>query len=319
MPANVDSMVYVGEKPWHGLGDQVEKGATIEDILVRGGLDWTVDVAPVKYRVKDGEKWVWKSSDTSRVLYREDTGEQLDIVGPEYKPAQNHQVVEFFREYLEAGEMWIETAGSLNGGRQVWFLAKMDESFTLPGEDKVEGYVWLANPHQYAKGIPIKFTSIRVVCQNTYQRAMAGGGGVKLWHTRSITPEVLQEAKRRLGIARDQFDAYAHDAYTLSQLELDQDQAVRLLSPVFGGDPDKPLMEQPRRLKRVVTLWEGEGFGSTMPSAMGTAWGLFNGVTQYVDHEWGRSVNARMTNAWLGTGDVMKRKAMSTLLGAATK
>lgn len=318
MPAKVDTMAYVGERPWHGLGNEVPKDANVDEVLVKAGLDWEVDTADVQYRIKDAEgKWTWRRDPSSRVLYRVDTGEKLDVVGPEYTPMQNTQVFEFFREYVDQGQAWIETAGSLDGGRYVWALAKMDESFTLPGEDKVEGYVFLANPHQYAKGIPIKFTSIRVVCWNTYTRAIAGGGGVKLWHTKEITKEVLDEAKRRLGIAREQLDAFAQDAYNLTRFELTQRDAIKLLVPVFGGDEDKPLIDQPRRTKRVISLWEGEGAGSTLQSAQGTAWGLFNGVTQYVDHEWGRTTNNRIAHAWLGGGEVVKRKALQGLLKAS--
>ena len=64
--------------------------------------------------------------------------------------------------------MEMHTAGSLKGGQQVWALAKIKESFDVFGkEDTVESYLLFSNPHQYGKSIDIRFTPIRVVCNNT--------------------------------------------------------------------------------------------------------------------------------------------------------
>jgi phage/plasmid-like protein (TIGR03299 family) len=311
MPANVETMAYAGQTPWHGMGNAIKKGAPVEDVLVDAGLAWPVEIAHVEYSF-DGRRHTDRSH---QVMFRGDTGEVFDVVGPDYTPFQNDQVLDFFREYVEAGEMWIETAGSLNNGRDIWALAKMDESFNLAGKDKVEGYVFLMNPHRYGKGAVAKFTSVRVVCWNTFQMALRGGGdSIRLWHNREFNAEMREEAKQKLGIARDQMEAFKKNAVKLTRIELTPQQVIDVAAKVMRGSPGKPREEQNRRTERVIELYEGAGLGAKLGSAEGTAWGLLNAVTQYIDHEYGRTQNNRLTYSWIHGGAGVKQRAMEELL-----
>lgn len=325
---NIESLAYnVAEgTPWHGLGNPVEDGATVEQMLKAGGLDWEVLTAPVRYYLPgsniDGVKVAPKqmTDDQHFVLFRADTGAVLDIVGRGYVPTQNAEILEFFREYVEAGDMRLDTVGALDGGRRVWAQAIMDRAFELPGGDVVEGRVLLANPHIYGKGMVAKFCATRVVCQNTWTQALSEGsaGEVKLWHNRAFDEATRQEAKRRLGIARERMDAFEEVANRLTELSLDPDVVARLAARVFGVDEDRPLEKQTPTVKRIVALWEGEGMGADLPSAKGTAWGAFSAFTQYQDWEYGRSQDRRMQVAWFGRGELIKRRALeelSALLG----
>ena len=314
------AMAYVGPPPWHELGEQVKKGASVQEMRRKGQLDWRVRLSQVKFDAITGDKQVEQIDNWWRVMYRSDTRAVLDIVGPEYVPFQNEEVLAFFQEYVEAGEMYLETVGSLNGGRQVWALANMEDSFDLRGKDKVEGRILLMNPHQYGKGALIKFTPIRVVCWNTLMMAIGGGGdSLKLWHTSEFNKERQDEAKRRLGLARDRFQGFKHDAKTLSLVELTHEDALKILAKVMKSDTKKPLEEQPRTVQRIFELYSGVGYGSQLASAKDTAWGLLNAVTQYYDHEYGRSVNSRIQNSWFGSGDQRKRGMFVELLQLATE
>ena len=42
MSANVETMFYVREKPWHGLGVEVKEAPTSNDALIYAGLNWSV-------------------------------------------------------------------------------------------------------------------------------------------------------------------------------------------------------------------------------------------------------------------------------------
>lgn len=319
MPANVETMAYhKAEVPWHGLGNPVGDRTGVDEMLTAAKLDWEVALASVQFRHLDAAGKRRQATDEKHnVLYRADTLDVLDVVGPRYVPFQNREVLEFFREYVEAGDMRLETAGSLNGGQHIWALAKMDEAFeVLVPDDRVEGYVLLMNPHLYGKSAVVKFTGVRVVCYNTLTAALGDGrGSLKLWHTREFNDDLREEAKRRLGIAREQLEAYRRDAELLATLDLTDEQAVRVAASVMGGDPTDPdYDEQPRATRRVLDLYAGAGKGSQLVSAKGTAWGLFNAVTQYVDHEYGWSPNNRLTYAWLGSGETRKRKTLTALL-----
>lgn len=324
MPANVETMAYAGETPWRGLGHPVDEATTVDEMLVAAELDWPVETARVSFNLKDPEtgRWTSRTDEKHNVLYRATDGQVLDVVGPRYVPFQNEQILEFFREYVEAGEMHLETAGSLDDGRTIWALAKMDEAFTVQvPDDRVEGYVLLVNPHQYGKSAEVKFTGVRVVCWNTLTAALREGGrksSLRLWHTREFNETLRNEAKRRLGIAREQLEAYQRDAELLASLDVSDETALRVIATVMRGDPDQPEPEhQNRRTLRVFDLFKGEGLGSHLSSAEGTAWGVFNAVTQYQDHEYGRSRENRLKNAWLGGGERVKQRTLDELLALA--
>lgn len=320
MSANVESMAYVGEVPWHGLGNKVEAGQSVEKMLKAAGLDWEVATAKARWDYQDADgKKRQRTSDQIHVLYRTDTGEDLSMVGPRYEPYQNHEVLDFFREYLEHGDATIETAGSLNGGQYIWALADLNSSYDVgsaKSPDQVQGKVLLMNPHQYGKACVAKLTEVRVVCWNTLTSALKDGKeGIRLWHNAKFTTERQNEAKRRLGIAREQLEAAELEARQLTKTELDEPVAIRIAAEVMGGDTKTLEYEvQNRRTRRVLDLYNGEGMGAKMRTANGTAWGLLNAVTQYMDHEYGRSTNNRLANSWLGGGESVKRRAKELLL-----
>lgn len=324
MSANVESMAYAGKVPWHGLGEAVKPGIGADEMLVAAGLDWEVGTAKAKWEYKDattgGRKH--RTSEKIRILYRKDTGADLSMVGPRYTPFQNREVLKFFSEYVEHGDAVIETAGSLNDGKYIWALADLGAGYdvgTVKRPDVVQGKVLLMNPHAYGQAAVLKMTEVRVVCWNTLTASLKDGAEtIRLWHNTAFSDERQADAKRRLGIAREQLEAAEREAISLAGCRLTEKAAVRVAASVMRGDPSTPDYEaQNRRTRRVLDLYNGEGMGSDLPSAKGTAWGLLNAVTQYLDHEYGRSANNRLANSWLGAGERVKRNTKRELLAIA--
>ena len=119
MPANVETMFYVREAPWHGLGVRVESALNSEDALVMSGLNWNVLQKPIMTTAGNpipGYKANIRSTDDSA----------LGIVSDKYKVVQNEDAFQFTDDLLGAGVTY-ETAGALQGGRKVWMLAKMPQ------------------------------------------------------------------------------------------------------------------------------------------------------------------------------------------------
>lgn len=309
-------MAYVLEegKTWHGLGVAIPKGVSAREVGKAAGILWPVERTPVMF-----EKKGQVETDLShQVIYRGDTGSVLDITGKGYIPHQNEEVLEFFQEYVDAGSMFIDTAGSLQGGKYIWVQAKINEGFDLGGGDQVHGRVLLMNPHQYGKGMIGKVVMTRVVCWNTVQMALGEGGrSVKIPHIKAFDKARRDEAKRNLGIAAERVDAFKADAKKLAKLRLDDEKALDLLVDVLKGKKDQPLEQQGRTVTRVFELYKGAGLGATLKTAQDTGWGLLNALTQYIDHEYGRTADARVTNSWLGQGDIQKRGLMAALLQEA--
>ena len=154
----VETMAYAGETPWHGLGVRVSNDLTPVQMMDKAGLNWGVEKVDSFIRVGDQE-----IKTGQQALIRTSDNKVLTNVGQDWNPVQNSEAFEFFSEYVLAGDMEMHTAGSLKGGRMVWALAKVKESFDILGGDQVDSYLLFSNPHEYGKSIDVRFTPIRVV------------------------------------------------------------------------------------------------------------------------------------------------------------
>ena len=192
MPANVETMFYVREKPWHGLGVEVQEAPTSADALIYAGLDWEViqkDVYTENGSLISGYKVNLRSTDN----------EALGIVSDRYKVVQNEDAFQFTDDLLGAGVTY-ETAGALQGGRKVWMLARMPHRYIIAG-DEIAPYLVVMNSHDGSSGIKVAMTPIRVVCQNTLNLAL--NSAKRIWttkHTENVMSRV-HEAEETLGLA----------------------------------------------------------------------------------------------------------------------
>jgi phage/plasmid-like protein (TIGR03299 family) len=114
------AMAYVGDVPWHGLGQRLDPDQPIDTWVKAAGLGWNLERRPVLYE-SNGRQMVMDDRD---VLARSDTGEGLSVVSSGYKIVQPREVLEFFRDLVALRGYKLETAGALAGGRKIWALAQ---------------------------------------------------------------------------------------------------------------------------------------------------------------------------------------------------
>lgn len=321
MSHEVETMAWAHSVPWHGLGNQVEGSVTVDEMLVAAGLDW---------EVKKHECWTEingkKVAVGRKALVRQSDGKILSITGDNWKPFQNREALEFFREYTEAGGATLETAGSLRGGKVVWGLARVATGFTINGHDHVKGYILLVSPHEVGQAITVRTTSVRVVCANTL--AMAGGvkGADAEYRQSHVRAFDAAAAKETVELVKEQIAAMKLEAEALQSLKMSEYDTVRLLAEFFQPmDPEKAavaneeertnlLINDPslRNSQLEGVLWATQKAPGATP---GNGWGVLNGVTYWADHMAGRSADARMFNSWLGnTGNqkvAVKEKLLS--------
>jgi phage/plasmid-like protein (TIGR03299 family) len=300
----VAQMAYAGEKPWHGLGVEVSNDLTPEQMMKKAGLDWTVEkvdsfIELNGNRIPTGQQSLVRSSDNKI----------LTNVGGDWNPVQNSEAFEFFSEYVLAGDMEMNTAGSLKGGSNVFALAKVKESFTILGEDQVDSYLLFSNPHQYGKAIDIRFTPIRVVCNNTLTFSLQSSSKnfVKLNHRSQFNPEQVKET---LGIAHEKFAKYKEMAEFLSSRKFSVESLIAFYDDVFPythktaqAKTLEDLSKTARRAYEALETQPGAQFGE------GTWWQALNSVTYLTDHELGRNADTRMQSAWFGVNQARKIKA----------
>lgn len=315
----IESMAYTNEVPWHGIGEHIGDAPTVDKMLKAASLDWSVDKQPLFHEVIKKGKHINEPVEGYFGLIRSSDNKCLDVVGKTYRPVQNKDAFEFFKEFVEAGDAKMETAGSLRGGRYVWGLANLQESFTLAGGDKVKGYLLVASPHEGGKAMVIKFTTVRVVCNNTLTLALRHGGNeFRMAHRVEFDDVIRKKAKEVLGIAREQMDEFEQTARKLKAMKMSREDAIEVLANVY--QPQGKLKElvgdfevnAAPNLKRVMDILE------YAPGAdPKTGWGVLNAVTYFADHVASRTADKRLTNAWFGKTANHKEIVLNDLLRRA--
>ncbi len=313
----VESMAYVGAQPWHRLGQSLSPHQPIEVWQKEAGMDWQIKETPVLYSPETPYLQALESSQDHKVLYRSDTLTPLSVVSNRYKVVQPHEVLEFYRDLVEAGGFELETAGVLKGGRKLWALAKTGQETMVRGHDRVKAYLLLATSCDGTLCTTAQFTSVRVVCNNTLHVAVGDTkGAVKVPHSRKFDP---QDVKNTLGLGLSHWESFISNIRQLAEQPINKFEAMNYLVSVLG-DTDVPLNAQTsgRTIQKVFNLYNGEAVGSHLPAAKGTCWGLLNSITEYVDHHRrARSDDYRTDSAWFGQGALIKERAFHEALKLA--
>lgn len=312
MAHNVETMAYAGEVPWHGLGVPVSNDLTPNQMMKKAGLDWTVE--QIDSYVQVGDKRVPTGM---KALVRSSDNKVLTNIGQVWNPVQNEDAFNFFSEYVLKGDMEMHTAGSLKGGQLVWALAKVKESFDLFGGDTVESYLLFSNPHKYGFSIDVRFTPIRVVCNNTLSLSLEAKAerSVKVGHRTEFNAD---EVKKALGIASAKLSQYKEMAEFLGSKRYNIDNLIEYYNTVFPRTADKRVQNQELSVetlsKNAKAAFDAIELQPGAKYAEGSWWQAFNSVTYVTDHVQGRNADNRLYSSWFGGNQVRKRDALKTAL-----
>lgn len=305
MSHEVETMAYAGEVPWHGLGHEVPADLSPQQMMEAAELDWSVEKQTLV--TLEGAEVPEK-----KALVRSSDNKVLDIVGKNWNPVQNIEAFEFFDDFVRSGDMQMHTAGSLKGGQIVWGLAKVNDSFELFGGDKVDSYLLFTNPHRFGQSIDVRFTPIRVVCNNTLTLSLnqESQNVVKLNHKKQFDAE---EVKRMLGVAEFKMNQYKEMAQFLGNKQFKLDNVREYFNELFPTyskkESDELVISRPgQRLEELLNSQPGANY------AQGSWWSAFNAVTFYTDHERGNDSDARLQSAWYGQSKNLKIKALEKAL-----
>lgn len=306
------SMAYVGETPWHGLGKRVPADVSPEQMLTASGLDWTVEKMPLFFNDTGGPVLT-----QARALIRSTDRKVLTVISENWNPVQNIEAFQFFDDFVKAGDMQMHTAGSLREGKMVWAMAQIKDSFEVFGGDKVEGFLLFSNPHEFGRSIDIRFTPVRVVCNNTLTLALNSTNqhAVKVNHRAKFNGD---QVKMTLGIAKERLEEYKEQALFLGQKKYQKETLTEYFNRVFPSytkDESKKL--DLRKLPVGRQAEEAMATIHTQPGARfaeGSWWQAFNTVTYMVDHKLGRSQDSRLSSAWYGTNRAKKEHALELAL-----
>lgn len=303
--AGKTAMAYVGDKPWHGLGQELSIDADIATWKQEAGMNWEIKTSSISYQTEDEES---KRYPEKRVLYRGDTGTPLSIVSNEYNIVQPGEVLDFFDDLVALQGMKLHTAGVLFGGRRFWALADTGRAADVLGNDRIKGMLLLTTSCDGSLATTAQFTSVRVVCNNTLKMSLESGEKSSISHRSEFNPSVLKD---RLGVFDKSWESFREKIGDLSKAKVSDKFAKEFIFDVFAKDTKSPE-DQPRTTEKSVSevmRRYRDGMGTN--SAYGTLWGVLNSITEHIDHSKGRSrsSDSALWSTWYGNGANTKDKA----------
>lgn len=305
----VETMFYVRQVPWHGLGNRLESAPTIGEAIVASGLDWNVDLCDLFTATG--------KSVPARATVRESDGSILGVVGPRYQPLQNSAAFDWFQPFIDAGEVSLHTAGSLHCGAKVWVLAELNRNRSeVVAGDEVAKFLLLSNSHDGTTAIRVGFTPIRVVCANTLAAAHCATASklLRVRHTRRHQFN-LERIRDVVNTANAEFEATAEQYRLLASRDICQADVRRYVKTLLGveGTLDADL---PTRTANIVAdiIGRMDDPRQTMPGVSGTWWAAYNAYNEYLNYARGRTSDNRMDSLWFGTGANDNRKALDLAL-----
>jgi phage/plasmid-like protein (TIGR03299 family) len=293
-------MDITNQTPWHEVGVDVEANFSSREMLYKAKLDWEVSKIPSQRPKSYG----------------------------------NQETMRFFKGFFEAGKANIETIGSLDGARILWGLARLNQDFTLTGEDKVKGYLLLASRNESREKIEIQFIAIREHCHNMLPIASKAKPHIKNIFRRSFNstfpflnqkPQTFNDDMNKkvagmVTLGREAISSFAADAQKLANKKIATPISWHYMFDVF----------QPETLKKISTVGEKEvselaekntklaigtlaQVSEQQPYEM-TAWSLLNAVTYIIDHRLGSNQDSRLRQAWFGSNAKLKIRALELAL-----
>ncbi len=332
-----------GGVPWHTLGQAMPESADMAQWSAACGFDWGIKRLPVEYRSPvTGE--ILRMEDRY-VLARSDTGEAISVMSDRYKVVQPQQVLGFFSDVCQSQGWSMETAGVLKGGAQYWAMAKCGMDASVSGNDRHELYTLLATSADGSLATIAQGTSVRVVCANTLAMAMRSvkGQAVRVKHNTAFDAKAIQ---RELGMVdfEGSWSDFIQTMRTLQQVPISRHEATEFFSNLLRPPKDRKAEQEDLHADSFSALLSGKvkagAYAPTVekqsdrairglaeletsyyraPGACpGTAYGVLQGVTHYLDHERGADSN-RLSSAWFGQGAGLKEQALNLLLDKAAR
>lgn len=339
-----DQMFYVKmserDIPWHGLGNALTAAPTIQEAIIASGTNWEAEL--VATLIMDGNNVV--DVPNCFAVRRMDTRQVIGVVGSRYQIYPNSVMWEFIKKFQEQSGIELETAGTLRNGATTWVLAKTKNSrLKYLSGDVVEEYFLFRNSFDGTTPIQVMFTMIRVVCNNTLTMAIRGARNLfNVRHTANAE-EQIKQVQKALGLQHMYINEADKIIQELIKKTVSATETVDILNEKIFPMPTKIIQtvgadNQPvhtlkdatqhaitartNKINRVLELVE-TGAGTDIPGVRGSLWGIYNAITEYVDHDKTiksakrrNALEGKFENAFFGTGATFKADALDLLLAA---
>lgn len=275
MAANVESMFYTREKPWHGLGTKVEEAPTSTDALRLAGLDWQVIQEPIY--TDTGERISGYKANV-----RDSDRKVLGVVTDRYKIIQNQEAFAFTDALLGEGVRY-ETAGALQEGKKVWLLARLPREYIISGE-RISPYLVFSNTHDGSGAVKVALTPIRVVCNNTLNLALnTASRSWSMIHTGNIKNKVW-EAKNTLFMAEEYMEKLGKEFENLRKQKLSDQQVKEYIELLLPMEKNATAMQSKNIMKLRSDMRSRYYDAPDLKDVGNNAYRFINAVSDFATH-----------------------------------
>lgn len=328
MPHEIETMAYVESRgvPWHKemTGDAsrpVESLLTAGEMLEASGLNWTVSQRPLFIQSSKHNGLVEVPRQVANTRDSDDA--ILGVVRPAYHVLQNVDAFDIADDIVDSGAAKYDTAGSLRGGQIVFLSMVVPEGISVEGDPSGhELYLVLSNGHDGRHALNGAVTVVRTVCKNTLDAAINGSITRFSLRHRSGMEQRIGEARRALQITFNYKDTFERVAAELTQKSLVEREVETILAEMFPVPDD--IAEGRVANTTFANIFENYRTSPTVDPIKGTAWGVYNAITEYYDHlaDYRGGVatspeDARTESILFGRTADIREKAMKTLVAVA--
>lgn len=287
-----DGIVLARKGAWHGLGTVLPESCDALAALDHARMNWEVEVCEFSATTRDGSQ---VGCGDHRAVVRSDTQEVFATCNSGYTPIQNAEIAQLAYDLSAASNRAVETAGSIRGGRKVWFLLDMGTIFAA-SDDKVKPYLFLGASHDLTMSLTVGSIATRVVCANTMAIAMRemSEGALKIRHTETASTRV-EKIKDWLTTPKQSILNYGNAAVKMAETGISDDQIQSFFTSVwqkaYGKLTEADIKGDTRRstvFQKEVGMWLRNfklDHRQTSVSTSGSVWAALNAVTQYANHE----------------------------------
>jgi phage/plasmid-like protein (TIGR03299 family) len=272
------------EKPWHGLGQILDKPMTAEQAIREANLDYEVDKTTISFTTQDS---ILQDINGYYATYRKDNGAFLGLVKGRYHIVQNKDSFAFFDSIIHRGEAIYETAGVLGAGERIFLLAKLPDDIKVGGE-VVDKYILLMNSHDGSSSVVAGMTNIRVVCNNTLQAALGKlENKVSITHT-STAQDKLKEAYKVMKL-QSEYSAQIQSIFNrMTDVKMTEGQYMeyfeKVFTPEYNTDPKEEISTRLKNTLTAVYAFSQEHPTQKTAEATNTLWGAYNAVSGYYNY-----------------------------------
>jgi phage/plasmid-like protein (TIGR03299 family) len=306
MSADVETMMYTGEVPWHGFGNSVAGVLKAQEAIVASGLDWAVDLTPIFMDINGANVAVPRK----RAVRRTTDNAVMGVVSEKgYFPVQNEEAFTFFDSIVDSGDAKYETAGSLSGGKMVWMTAKVGDSIQIAGDDAHDLYLLLVNKHDGTGALKIVTTLVRAVCKNTVTAGIRQHKSMWSINHRKPLEGRVADARNALQMSFKYVDAFEAEVQKMIETQITADAFRDILEKTL---PEQKFAQE-KKIDTIVDLFQTSDtiIGT---SAEGNVWGASNALSQFLSHRESRTEDARMTSNIFGQGAQQRNQVHDALM-----